>query len=119
MQTKLEKNNQIAAIGTGIARAGAHSRDLLAISARRAARGPSGPLALPEYGYPPAVGVDTVDVDFIRADHPVDVDEALVAALRGNLLRRQLRTVDEAFRIALAERDVAGGVLVEQRVEEQ
>ena len=32
---------------------------------------------------------------------------------------RELRAVDEAFRIALAERDVAGGVLVEQRVEEQ
>ena len=47
------------------------------------------------------------------------MDQALVAALRGDLLRRQLGAVDEAFRIALAERDVAGGVLVEQRVEEQ
>ena len=33
--------------------------------------------------------------------------------------RRELGAVDEAFRVALAERDVAGGVLVEQRVEEQ
>ena len=34
-------------------------------------------------------------------------------------LRTELRAVDEALRIALAERDVAGGVLVEQSVEEQ
>ncbi len=64
-------------------------------------------------------GAHAVDVDPVRADHPVDVDEALVAALRGDLLGRELGAVDEAFRIALAERDVAGGVLVEKRVEEQ
>src|SRR6476661_8972047 len=79
----------------------------------------SRPLALAEYGYASAVGVNAVDVGLIRADHPVDMDQALVAALRRNLLRRQPGAIDEAFRIALAERDVAGGVLVEQRVEEQ
>ena len=66
-----------------------------------------------------AVGVNAVNVGLIRADHPVDMDQALVAALRCNLLGCQLGAVDEAFRIALSERDVAGGVLVEQRVEEQ
>ena len=32
---------------------------------------------------------------------------------------RELRPVDEALRVALSKRDVAGGVLVEQRIEEQ
>src|SRR6185437_5876108 len=40
-------------------------------------------------------------------------------AARGDVVWRELGAVDEAFRIALAERDVAGRVLVEQRVEEQ
>ena len=66
-----------------------------------------------------AVGLDAVDVDLVRADHPVDMDQALVAALRRDLVRRQLVAVDEAVGIALAERDVAGGILVEQRVVEQ
>src|ERR1700738_5060622 len=91
----------------------------LGMSAWRAATDQSGPLALAEYRDAAAVGVNAVDVDFIRTDHPVDVDEALVAALRGDLLWRQSVAIDEAFRIALAERDVAGGVLVEQGVEEQ
>src|ERR1700679_2357256 len=47
------------------------------------------------------------------------MDHALVAALRRDLLGAKLRAVDEAFRVALPKRDVAGGVLVEQRVEEQ
>src|ERR1700733_5570685 len=47
------------------------------------------------------------------------MDHALVAALRRDLLWGELRAVDEALRVALPERDVAGGVLVEQRVEEQ
>src|SRR5437667_4402460 len=79
----------------------------------------SRPLAVAEYGHASAVGVNAIDVGLIRADHPVDMDQALVAALRRHLLGRQLGAVDEAFRIALSERDVAGGVLVEQRVEEQ
>ena len=79
----------------------------------------SSPLALAENRYTPAVGVNAVDVNLVRADHPVDMDEALVAALRRDLLGRQLLAADEAFRIALAERDMTGGVLVEQGVEEQ
>src|ERR1700744_1332519 len=46
----------------------------------------SGPLALAEYRHPPAVGVKAVDIELVRTDHPIDVDQALVAALRGNLL---------------------------------
>ena len=79
----------------------------------------SGPLALPEYGHTSAVCMNSIDVGLLRANHPVDVDEALVAALRGNLLKRQLATIDKAFRITLAERNVASGILVEQRIEEQ
>src|SRR5712671_84829 len=96
----------------------AHSRDPWGIPPTPY-RDLSGPLALAEYGHTPAVGMNTIDVNFIRADHPVDVDKALVAALRCNLLGRQLGAVDEAFRIALAERDMTGGILVEQCVEEQ
>ena len=47
------------------------------------------------------------------------MNQALVAALRRDLLRGQLVAADEAFRVALAERDMGGGVLIEQRVEEQ
>src|SRR5580692_4329296 len=79
----------------------------------------SSPLALPEYRHAPAVSVKSVDVDLAGADHPVDVDQAAVSALGCDLLGLQLRSVDEALRVALAERDVAGGILIEQRVEEQ
>src|SRR5206468_13079523 len=77
------------------------------------------PLAFAEHWHLAAVGQDAVDVGLGRADHPVDMDQALVAALRGDLLRRELGAVDEALRIALAERDVRSCVLVEQRVVEQ
>ncbi len=80
---------------------------------------PLRPLPLPEHGHATAVRMHTVDVGPVRADHPVDVDEAAVAALRRDLLGRQRVAVDEALGVALAERDVAGRVLVEQRVEEQ
>src|SRR5882757_1162449 len=74
---------------------------------------PSGPFALAEHRHPAAIGMDAVDIDFGRADHPVDMDQALIAALCHDLRRRQLGAVDEAFRIALAKRDVGRGVLVE------
>src|SRR3569832_696910 len=77
------------------------------------------PLALAEHRHLAAVGQNAVDIGLGRADHPVDMDQALVAALRRDLLRRELGAVDEAFRIALAERDVRRSVLVEQRVVEQ
>ena len=69
--------------------------------------------------YTASVGVNAVDVCLSRTDHPVDMNEALVAALRRDLLRGQLVTTDEAFRVALAERDMGSSVLVEQGVEEQ
>src|SRR3984957_12253958 len=81
--------------------------------------GRSGPLALPEYRHASAVRIKTVDIDLARTDHPVDVDQAGIAALRRDLLRRQLRPIDKALRIALTERNVAGGILVEQGIEEQ
>src|SRR5580692_6378646 len=87
--------------------------------AGRSLQGGSGPLALPEYRHAPAVGIKSVDIDLVRADHPVDVDQAGITALGCNLLRRQVGAIEEALRIALAKRDVAGSVLVEQRIEEQ
>ena len=47
------------------------------------------------------------------------MNEAGIAALGADLFRRQLGVVDEAAGVALAERDVAGGVLIEQGVVEQ
>src|ERR1043166_1927388 len=67
----------------------------------------SSPLALAEHRNAAAIGMDAGDICLVRADHPVDVDQALVAALRGDLLRREPCAVDEAFRVALAERDMA------------
>ena len=57
--------------------------------------------------------MDAVDIDLVRADHPVDVDKAGIAALRLDLILRQRGAVEEAFRIALAKRDVARGVFIE------
>src|ERR1700682_3713084 len=107
------RDEQPTSDGKGAIGNRAHSRYRLVI-----VRAPclSAPLALAEHGDAAAIGVNTVGVDVIRADHPVDVDQALVAALRGDLLWRQLGAVDEAFRIALAKRDVAGGGSVGQGV---
>ena len=79
----------------------------------------SGPLAPAEDRRPPAIRIHPVDVDPVRADHPVDMDHALVAAARRDLVGSELVAVDEALGVALSERDVAGGVLVEQGIEEQ
>jgi hypothetical protein len=57
----------------------------------------SRPLAVPEDGHAPAIGVNAVDVGLVRTDHPVDVDQALVAALRSDLLGAELGAIDEAF----------------------
>ena len=52
----------------------------------RPVRGCSGPFALTHHRRRGAVGMHAVDVDLVRADHPVDVDQALVAALRRDLV---------------------------------
>src|ERR1700722_15523599 len=101
--------------GTTRSRSGFNQRGICAGAFGRRSR----PLALAEHRRASAVRIEAVDVDLVRADHPVDMDHALVAAPLRDLLGRELRAVDEALRVALPERDVAGGVLVEQRVEEQ
>src|SRR5690606_36009027 len=87
-----------------------------AVTARRA---PSSPLALAEDGDAGAVRLGAVDVDRVGADDPGGVDEALVAAPGGDLVRAQRAAALEALGVALAERDVAGGVLVEEGVVEE
>src|SRR6185437_6402443 len=77
------------------------------------------PLPLAEDRLARAVRADAVDVNLARADHPVHVDEARIAAGRRNLLRAHIREVGEALGIALAERDVARGIFVEEGVVEQ
>ncbi len=78
-----------------------------------------GPLALAHHWRDASVLADAVDVDLVRADHPVDVDHRFVAAALVHLFGCDRLAVDEAIRIALTERDVARGVFVEQRVVEQ
>ena len=79
----------------------------------------SGPLTPAEYGNARSIGAQPIDVGAGRADHPVDVNQALVAALRRDLLRGQLRTIHKALRVALTKRDMGSGILVEQGVKEQ
>ena len=66
-----------------------------------------------------AVGGEAVDVHGGAADHPVDVDEAFVGAEGGELFLGHFFAADEAGGVGLAERDVAGGVLVEEGVPEE
>src|SRR5215831_12273491 len=73
-------------------------------------RGSDLPGAAAKDGHTLAVRGEAVDVELVRADHEVDVGRALVDAA-------DLVFVDEE-REAAAERDVARGVLVEQRLEE-
>ena len=58
-----------------------------------------------------AVVRDPVDLDLAAPDHEVDVHDALVDP-------RLLRGIVDRVVVGAAERDVAGGVLVEQRVVE-
>jgi len=51
------------------------------------------PLALAEHRYPASIGINAVDVCLVRADHPVDMDKTLVAALRCDLFGRQFAPI--------------------------
>src|SRR5262249_2654740 len=68
------------------------------------------PVAVAEHRHAPAGARQTSYVELRRADHEIDVDAAVVDA-------RQVALVD-GEREAVAERDVARGVLVEQGVVE-
>ncbi len=78
-----------------------------------------GPLTLAHERLDDAGRGDAVDVEAAGADHPVDVDEAVVGALGGELLGRKLVAIAHAGGVGLAERNVRGGVLVEERIEEK
>ena len=66
------------------------------------------PLALAEYRDAAAVGVDAVDIGVIGADHTVDMDQAVVAPLRRDLVRL-VHTIQEL--------GVPGFVIVGNRTE--
>jgi len=65
------------------------------------------------------VGMDAINIHSGAADHPVDVYEAVVGAECSELVGRHFFAIDEAGRVGLAERDVAGGVLVKESVPEK
>ena len=79
----------------------------------RSAAAVSGPFAVAEHRDPAAVFADPVDGGLGRADPPVDADHAGIAVLRGDLVGAEVGPGQNAFRIALAPRDVAGGDVVE------
>ena len=72
----------------------------------------SRPLALAKHGHPSAVGMDTVDVGLVRADHPVDVNEALVAAVRQSV-RASAWCRRRSIWNSIGQSAMAGGVLVD------
>src|SRR4051812_12821198 len=93
-------------------RRGSYERTRPAVK-RRFTRGPAGPrLELPvtvaQHRHAVAGGGDARDLELVRADHEVDVRAARVDA-------RRILLPDEE-REAVAERDVGGSVLVEERV---
>src|SRR3569833_1486358 len=77
------------------------------------------PLALAHHRCDRPILSDAVDVDLTGPDHPVDVDVAGVAAAALHLFGGDRLAIDEALRLALAECDVARGILVEQGVVEE
>ena len=80
---------------------------------------PSGPLPFSKDSDAAAVGINAIDIHLIRTDHPIDINQAFIAALGGNLLGRQRPAIEEALGVTLPKRDMAGRVLVEQGIEKQ
>src|SRR6056297_581263 len=79
----------------------------------------SGPFALPEHRNARTILAQTVDIGLGPADHPVHMDQAGIAATRGDLVRAEAVATLEALGIALAKCDMARGVFIIERVVEQ
>src|SRR5215218_1969392 len=77
------------------------------------------PLASAHERLGPAVLCNTIHIHLIGADHPVDMDQALVGSAGGKLLLAHGAAAPDALAVGLAQRDVARGVLVEEGVEEE
>src|SRR5690242_7704999 len=74
------------------------------------------PLTLAHQRLDLILGGDAVHVHSAGADHPVDVDQAVVRAELRELFRGELVSILEATAVGLAERNVRRGVFVEERV---
>ena len=66
-----------------------------------------------------AIGKHAIDVEAAIADHEVDVNHAAIAAGGGERLVGHRFAALHREAVGGAERDVAGGVLIEQRVVEE
>jgi len=77
------------------------------------------PLALAHDGLARAVLLDAVDVHLVRADHEVDVRQADVAAALHELLVADVLRAVQVDAVGASQRQVTGGVLVDQRVVEE
>ena len=62
---------------------------------------------------------DTVHIDVIRSDHPVNMNQAFVRASRRELFWSEAIAIFQACAVGLSEGDVAGGILVEESVHEE
>src|SRR6478735_2371198 len=80
---------------------------------------PSYPFAAAHERLGPAVLCDTIHIHPVGADHPVDMDQALVRSAGSKLVLAHGAAAVDALAVGLAERDVARCVLVEQSVEEE
>src|SRR3954453_21459288 len=91
----------------GIRRSGRSRRSLRDViplpPAMAGVSGGRSPLAAGHDALRLAVGSEAVDVDPVRSDHPVDVNEAAVRASRRQLVRAHRRPVADAAAIGLAE----------------
>jgi hypothetical protein len=64
-----------------------------------------------------ARGRDTVQINFTRSDHPIHVNQAFVRAPRRKLFLAELIAAFQTRAVGLPQRNVAGGVLIEQRIQ--
>lgn len=65
------------------------------------------------------VGFDSVNIQLIRADHEIGVDEGLVSAARREFLVGHVFAADDRVAVRISDGDVTGGILVEQCVVKQ
>src|SRR5271170_3908683 len=77
------------------------------------------PLTLPHQRLSRAGSRNAIDIQLVRPDHPVHMDEAVISPLGRKLLLRQLVAMDQARTVRLPQRNMAGSIFIEERVEEE
>lgn len=89
------------------------------ISTKKWDFGQKSPCPVPEHGDGAAVAAVRRNGQIRRADHEILVDHGVVHAERAHLLERAVRVVADGIDEAHAEREVAAGVFIKQRIVKQ